>query len=175
MAQDGFNVTDRFDAESMAAFMRQPALYWPTRDALAPEPEQVDFVGQMQTPSVWTYAATLNNHIVGYVQFSARTSVMSELTVGFHPQCRGQIAKALTRHCIGLAFRDLGVLKVIACIAADNRAARYGVRQLGFEEEARLHSAIVRPMTERNASPLRDIIIYSLARPIASNGSTQHG
>ena len=173
----GFAVTDRFDAESMAAFMRQPALYWPTQDALAPPPEEVDFVGRMHTPSVWTYAATLRGQIIGYVQFAARTSVMSEITVGFHPQCRGRIAKVIVQHAIGLAFRDLGVLKIIACIATDNRAARYGVARLGFCEEARLHNAITRPITERNQSPLRDIVIYSLARApaSASNGSARHG
>lgn len=173
--QAGFDVTDRFDAQAMQAFMRQPALYWPVRDALAPQPEQVDFVGHMLEPTVWTLAGTLNGHIIGYVQFVARTSVMSELTVGFHPQCRGRIAKALTQYAIGLAFRDHGLLKLIACIPADNRAAQFGARLLGFKEEARLREAIVRPMTERDPTPLRDIIIYSLRRGAPSNGSAPHG
>lgn len=165
MSDVGFAVTDRFDAEAMQVFMRQPELYWPTQDALAPQPETVDFTERMLSPSVWTYAVTLSGHICGYVQFVARTSVMSELTVGFHPQCRGKIAKIVVAHAIGLAFRDLGVLKIIACIPADNKPAIYGVRVLGFKEEARLRDAIVRPITERNSSPLRDILIYSLHKP----------
>jgi ribosomal protein S18 acetylase RimI-like enzyme len=165
MAETGFNVTDRFDADAMQSFMRQPGMYWPTQDALAPQPDEINFVERMLSPSVWTYAATLGGHICGYVQFVARTSVMSEITAGFHPQCRGRIAKAIAAHAIGLAFRDLGVVKIIACVPADNRPARMVVRLLGFDEEARLHDAIVRPMTDKFTTPLRDIIIYSLTRP----------
>lgn len=162
-ATDGFNVTDRFDPTAMQAFMRQPELYWPVRDALSPQPEAVDFVAHMLEPTVWTLAGTLRGHIVGYVQFTARTSVMVEMTVGFHPQFRGRIAKAIVQHAIGLTFRDRGVLKIIACVAADNRAARLGTSLLGFHEEARLRRAIVRPVDERG-NFVQDIIIYSLDR-----------
>ena len=175
MSDAGFGMTDRFDPHVMQTFMRQPALYWPVRDALSVPPEQMNFVEHMMEPSVWTLAGTLGGHIIGYVQFTARTSVMSEITVGFHPQCRGRIAKALTAHAIGLLFRDHGVLKIIACVPADNRAARWGACALGFKEEARLRNAIVRPVTVHYTTPLRDIIIFSLTRSIPSNRSTTHG
>jgi RimJ/RimL family protein N-acetyltransferase len=167
---DGFAVTDRFDPLAMQAFMRQPELYWPVRDALSPQPEQVDFVAHMLEPTVWTLAGTLRGHIVGYVQFVARTTVMVELTAGFHPQFRGRIAKAIVQYAIGLTFRDRGVLKIIALVPADNRAARYGTALLGFHEEARLRRAIVRP-PDSAGGVLQDIIIYSLDRGIShTNG-----
>lgn len=172
MSEDaGFNVTDRFAPLDMQAFMRQPELYWPVRDALSPQPENVDFVSQMLEPTVWTLAGTLRGHIIGYVQFCARTTVMVELTVGFHPQFRGKIAKAIVQHAIGLTFRDRGVLKIIACVPTDNRAAIYGTRQLGFHEEARLCRAIVRPR-DASGNILQDIIIFSLERGLTTtNGS----
>jgi hypothetical protein len=167
----GFVMTEQFNPNAMQEFMRRPELYWPVRDALSPQPETVDFITHMQNPSVWTLAATLEDMIIGYVQFVARTTVMVEITVAFHPQCRGKIAKAFTQHAIGMLFRDRTVTKVIACIPADNRAARWGACAIGFREEARLLQAMVRPPI--NTHILQDIIIFNLSRDTitTTNGS----
>src|SRR5690242_7680752 len=132
MSEHPFAVTDQFNALAMQEFMRQPELYWPTRDALSPPPETVDFVGHMADPTVWTLAGMMRDHIVGYVQFVKRTTIMAEITVAFHPQYRGAIAKAMTQYAIGLAFDpERAIMKLIAEIPADNRAARLGAGALG--------------------------------------------
>lgn len=154
--------TDRFDPEAMQAFMRSPDIYWQTRDSMSPPPENVDYVSHLLHPDVWTVAAMLGPHIVGYVLFNRRTTVMAELTVGFHPSARGVIAREFIRTAIAVAFAEKGVLKVLAAIPDDNRAAIYGARHLGFTLEGRLRNAIVRA---KRRPPLADLLLFGLSRP----------
>jgi RimJ/RimL family protein N-acetyltransferase len=161
MEQLAFSVSDRFDPAIMQEFMRRPDVYWDVRDALAPQPESVDFVSHMLHPDVWTVAAKLGEHIVGYIQFNRRTSVMAEMTVAFHPQARGRVARTFVQIALQVAFTEKGLLKVLACIPDDNRAAIYGVRHLGFTPEGRLRNAIVR---KGRTPPLADLLLFGLSR-----------
>jgi RimJ/RimL family protein N-acetyltransferase len=159
-----FTVTERFDLGAMQDFMRQPAIYWAGADALAPQPEAVQFAEHMLDPSIWTLAATHGPYIVGYVQFNIRTSIGAELHVGFHPQYRGYLAKKVVQYALHLAFTSRGFLKVWAPIPSDNRAALMGARLLGFQCEGRIRNAIVRQNEAGVGPPLADLVIMSIAK-----------
>lgn len=158
------NVTDRFDPAAMQEFMRQPAIYWPGTDAMAPAPESIDFVGYMLQPHIWTLAATHGPYIVGFVYFDLRTSIGAELHVGFHPQFRGVAAREVVRFALAKAFKEKGILKVWAPIPSDNRAALFGARHLGFVCEGRIRNAIVRSGLSDDGPPLADLVIMSIAK-----------
>lgn len=152
-------VTDRFDPYVMQAFMRQPDIYWAGADALAPQPEQRDFVSYLQHSDVWTLGAFHAGFVFGFVTFNQRTSVGAEIHVGFHPQYRGYIAGKVVQFALDQAFNQKGLLKVWAPIPADNRAAIMGARRLGFHVEGRLTNAIV-----RHNVLLTDLVILSTER-----------
>jgi RimJ/RimL family protein N-acetyltransferase len=120
-------------------------------------------VEHMLHNDTWTVAATFHGHIIGYVKFVRRTSVMVEMTVGFHPQFRGRVARACVQDAIAQVFRDKGMLKIYAAIPDDNKAALAGIRRLGvgFVQEGRLTRAIVR---EGRNPPLADLLIFGLSR-----------
>src|SRR5262245_15039466 len=120
-AMQRFEVTDRFDPVAMQEFMRQPSIYWPGTDALAPEPESIDFVGFLCQPQIWALAATYGPFIIGVVYFDLKTSIGAEMHVAFHPQYRGVFAKRVVLHALGRAFMEKGILKVWAPIPSDNR------------------------------------------------------
>lgn len=157
-----FEATDRFQPEAMQQFMRRPDIYWSGTDALAPPPESVDFVAHMLHPDTWITAALFNGHIIGYVQFLRRTSICAEIHVGFHPQCRGKVARGFVQDAIFKAFKTKGLLKLLAVIPSDNRPAILGARHIGFVQEGRLTRAIVRQ--NDGGTPLRDLIILGLSK-----------
>lgn len=159
-----FNVTDRFDPHAMQEFMRQPAIYWPGTDAMAPDPGSIDFVGYMCQSHIWTLAATHGPYIVGYVYFDVRTSIGAELHVGFHPQYRGTLAREVVRFALAKAFAEKGLLKVWAPIPSDNKPALYGARHLGFRCEGRLRNAIVRTGLTGDGPPLADLVLMSISK-----------
>lgn len=158
----GLEVTDRFDPAAMQEFMRRDDVYWPSVDALSPSPEHMDFIPHILHQDTWIAAATYGGHIIGYVKFVRQTGVGAELHAAFHPKFRGRVAKAVTMHAIGLAFRDKGLLKLWALVPADNRPAAYGCRAIGFRLEGRLTNAIVRKVSA--GPPLRDILIFGLSK-----------
>lgn len=160
--QPQIRVVEAFDPQAMQAFRRRADVYWEANDALAPPPENVDIISHMLHPDVWTVAGVLAGHIFGYVEFIRRTSVGAELHVGFHPQFRGVIARAVVRLAIHRAFAEKGLVKLWAPIASDNKAALFGARHLGFREEGRLTRAIVRKVNDRGE--LRDLVLMGLSR-----------
>jgi RimJ/RimL family protein N-acetyltransferase len=163
-----FHPSEQFDIPKMAAFMRQPEIYGALTDALAPDPERVQFETYMLEPTTWTVACMWEEHIIGYVQLISRTSVAVELISGFHAQARGIIAKRFVEYVIQKAFKERGVLVVWAMIPSDNLPARHGIVACGFHQAARLHRAMIRiPKTYRGVtkSPgLYDLIVYALYR-----------
>jgi len=159
---EDFSVTDRYEMGAMAAMMRHPAVYWSATDALAPQPEEMDFESHLAHPDTWTVAATFRGVIIGYIQFIKRTSVMAEIHTGFLPQFRGLIAKNFIKHCIGLAFTQKGLTKLCAMIPSDNKPAIYLARNIGFKEEGRLTKAVVRRV--KDGPPLRDLVLLCLSR-----------
>lgn len=161
-------VAEQFDPLAMQAFRRRPDVYWSSTDALSPPPEALDFVGHMLHPDVWTIAGMLDGHIFGYVEFNRRTSIGAEIHVGFHPQFRGVIARAVTQFAIHKAFNEKMLVKIWAPIPSDNKAALYGARHLGFREEGRLVNAIVRNV--EHGPPLRDLVIMALSKEAYVNG-----
>lgn len=158
-------ISEQFDPVAMQAFRRRPDVYWPAADALSPPPEAMDFVGHMLHPDVWTVAGVLEGHIFGYCEINRRTSIGAEFHVGFHPQFRGVIARAVCRYAIHRAFFTKGLVKLWSPIPSDNRAALYGARHLGFREEGRLTNAIVRNV--ESGPPLRDLVLMSLSKESA--------
>lgn len=158
-----FGATDRFDLGAMQEFMRRPDVYWSAVDALAPPPEEHDFAGYLAHPDVWTVAGTFQGHIIGYVLFNKRTSIGAEIHVGFHPSCRGRIAKSVIEHAIGLAFMHKRLLKLWAIVPSDNRPAIWLARTIGFVPEGRLTNAVVRQVEGERGS-LRDLIVLGLSK-----------
>lgn len=172
-----FAATDRFDPFEMQSLMQMPEIYWQASDALAPQPEEMDFVGHMAHPHTWTLAATYDAHIIGYVQFVRRTSIGAEIHTGFHPQFRGNaIPKKMCEYAIGQAFIEKQLHKLWAIIASDNVGAVRLARTIGFEHEGRIKGAIVRApemlsdrtreFVERrsNSTPFRDLLILGLSK-----------
>lgn len=158
-------VTDRFDAGSMQAFRRRSDLFWEGADALSPPPETLDFISHMMHPDVWTVAGVLAGHIFGFVEFNKRTSIGAEIHVGFHPQFRGRIARAVTLYAIGQAFSQRGLLKLWAPIPSDHKAALMAARLIGFKQEGRLTQAIVRrAIASIDTAPIADLVIMSLSK-----------
>lgn len=168
--QARLGVTDRFDPAVMQELMRHESIYWMASDALAPQPEEMDFVEHLAHPDVFTFAATIGGNVFGYVQFVRRTSIGAEIHVGFLPQFRGRIAKTVVQHAIACVFVEKKLFKLWAIIPSDNRAAIWLARSCGFAPEGRLTRAIVRPLRESdrrgdvNDTPLRDLLILSLSR-----------
>lgn len=158
-------VTDRFEPEAMQAFRRRSDLFWEGADALSPPPESLDFIAHMLHPDVWTVAGVIAGHIFGFVEFNKRTSIGAEIHVGFHPQFRGRIARAVTLYAIGLAFKERGLLKLWAPIPSDHKAALMAARLIGFRQEGRLTRAIVRRAVAVDGSPpLADLVLMSLSK-----------
>lgn len=153
-----FSATDQFDPQQMQSFMRRPDIYWPAMDAMAPPPETMDFIGHLMSPYTWTVAAMWSGEIIGYVQFVTRTSVGAELSVAFHPQARGRVAKAFTEYAVGRAFSERGLLKLWAIIPSDNRRAIMAAHIMHFHLEGRLTKGMMRE------GGLRDLLIFSLER-----------
>ncbi len=168
-AQQNFDLTDRFDVPAMVQFMRTPEIYWSASDALAPQPEQMDFEGYLLHPDVWSLAATFKGTVIGYVLFNKRTSIGAEVHCGFHQHARGKIAFTFMQMAITRAFAERGLLKVWAIIAADNRAACMGCGALGFVREGVLRNAVVRQGAAEGKPPLRDLVIFGLSRPDVRN------
>lgn len=163
-----FAATDRFDVDAMATFMRRPEIYWPASDCLAPPPEAMRFEEHLVSPHVWTVAATFQGHIIGYTQFIQKTTIGAEIHTGFHPQCRGKVAKIMIEGAIGMAFRDRGLTKLWGIIASDNKPALMMAASIGFHREGRLTDAIVR-RHEGDGPPLSDLIIVTLEHSRRSN------
>jgi len=157
-------VVEQFDPLAMQAFRRRPDVYWAGADALSPPPEAMDFVGHMLHPDIWTVAGVLDGHIFGYCEFNRRTSIGAEFHVGFHPQFRGVIARAVCQFAISKAFGEKGLVKLWSPIPSDNKPALFGARHLGFREEGRLRNAIVRQV--EHGPPLRDLVIMALSKEI---------
>lgn len=158
-----FQVTDNFDVGAMDSFMRTPEVYWSAVDALAPQPEEIDFTGHILSRDVLTYACTFQDTIVGYVQFIKRTSIGGEIHTGFHRQFRGKIAKSFIQYAIALVFRDKLLVKIWAMIPSDNKPAIYLARHIGFAHEGRLKDAVVRSV-KGGGPPVRDLVIMGLRR-----------
>lgn len=158
-------VTDRFDPEAMQAFRRRSDLFWEGADALSPPPESLDFIAHMLHPDVWTVAGVISGHIFGFVEFNKRTSIGAEIHVGFHPQFRGRIAKAVGLYAINLAFTQRGLLKVWAPIPSDHKAALMAARLMGFKQEGRLTRAIVRrSVASVDTAPIADLVLMALSK-----------
>ena len=155
-----FAPVDNFDHAVMADFMRNPAIYWATTDALAPEPELIDFESFMAQPDAWTIAATYDKWIIGYIYVLRKTSVGAEFHCGFHPNFRGKIAKAFCDHTIQRCFKEKGFRKLWTLIPSDNRPAIILARACGFQPEGRLAGAIMRgPSRWYPQAGLRDLVI----------------
>lgn len=177
MTELGFHPTENFAVADMASFMRQPELYWPTTDALAPQPADMRLEEYLTSQWVWTLACCYNNNIIGYVQLNTKTSIGAEFHTGFHPNCRGRIAKVFVEYAITRAFTDKGLLKLWALIASDNRPAILGAKSVGFVPEGRLTKAIMRspsiagrrfPERWSQTPGLRDIVILGLTKETVS-------
>lgn len=138
--------------------MRRPEIYWAVSDAMSPAPEQMDFIGHLLSPYVWTVAALWQQNIIGYVLFEQRTSVGALIHVAFHPEARGKVARTFTLHAIGRAFSERGLLKLWAFIPTDNKRALVGAKHIGFHEEGRLTRTIMRE------SGLLDLIVLGLEK-----------
>jgi RimJ/RimL family protein N-acetyltransferase len=153
-----FTASDQFDPMQMQEFMRRPEVYWALNDAMAPPPEAMDFAEHLMNPTVWTVAALWDQHIIGYVQLCQRTSIGAEMTVAFHPQARGRVARTFTEYAIGRAFTERGLLKLWAIIPSDNRRAIMAAYIMHFKLEGRLLRGIM-----REGGP-RDLLILGLDR-----------
>lgn len=161
----GFGATDNFNHEAMQDFMRMPDIYWSATDALAPQPEAVDFATHLVHQDTWTLAITYSSqYIVGYVQFIKRTSVGAEIHVGFHPNFRGKVAKAAIQYAIGLAFGVKHLVKLWATIPSDNRPAIALARAIGFQPEGRLRQSIMRGESKWGKAGLKDLVLLGLSR-----------
>lgn len=173
VAQEDFYPSDSYSVPAMAAFMRRPDIYQSASDALAPAPEQMGFEEHLVNPHTWTLGAMFRGEIIGYVQFIQRTSIGGEIHTGFHPQCRGRIAKAFIQYAIAQAWATKGFLKLWALIPGDNRPALVLARTIGFHEEGRLTKAICRaersygrgPHRRTYAAGLQDIVILTVEKP----------
>jgi hypothetical protein len=168
-----YAATDNFDPAVMAAFMRTPEMYWATRDAFSPSPETMDFAGHMARPDVWTMAATYQGKLVGFVQFTRRTSICAEMEAAFLEGYRGKVALGFCQFALGIAFDIKCLLKVIAVVPSDNRPALMGVRRLGFAEEGRLQQAIVRGESRFGKAGLYDLVLFGRGRHAAQKGVKQ--
>lgn len=153
-----FSATDQFDPYKMQAFCRRPEIYWAINDAMSPQPEAMDFISHLMSQYTWTVAAQWDGEIIGYVQFVQRTSVAAEMTVGFHPQARGRVARTFTEYAIGRAFTERGLLKLCAVIPADNRRAIVAAYVMHFRLEGRLRNSVVRD------GGLQDLLVFGLER-----------
>lgn len=153
-----FSATDSFDPHEMQAFCRRPDIYWAINDAMSPPPEAMDFISHLLSPYTWTVAAQWNGEIIGYVQFVQRTSVGAELTVAFHPQARGRVARTFTEYAIGRAFTERGLLKLWAIVPADNRRAIVAAYVMHFRLEGRLRNSVMRE------GGLRDLLMFGLEK-----------
>jgi L-amino acid N-acyltransferase YncA len=142
----------------MQEFMRRPEIYWAVSDSMSPAPEQMDFIGHLTSPYVWTVAALWEGSVIGYVLFETRTSVSAVIHVAFHPQARGMVARAFAQYAIGRAFTERGLLKLWAFIPTDNKRALFGARHLGFHQEGLLTKSIMR------SDGLRDLVVMGLEK-----------
>ena len=142
--------------------MRHPDIYWPTRDAIAPQPENVHFI--FDDPEVWTVAALWDGHIIGYVQFIRKTSIGAEVHTAFMPEFRGKPAKAIGQFAIAKAFTEKALLKLWAPIPSDNRPAMMAARLMGFRVEGRLTRAIIRGDSRWGKAGIYDMVLFSLNR-----------
>lgn len=167
----GFHATETFDVTAMAAFMRQPEIYWAVSDAAAAPPELLDIESHLAHTHTWTLACCLHDTIIGSISLILRTSICAEIVVGFHPNFRGRVALNFIRYAIGRAFTDKGLLKLYATVPSDNRRALRMAGILGFQREGRLTKAIVRGRALDDLSPrqfqhtppgLYDLIIIGL-------------
>jgi RimJ/RimL family protein N-acetyltransferase len=165
-----FGATDTFDPAAMQQFMRQPDIFWSTRDALSPPPEVTDFTGHFVHPDVWTMAATWEGDPIGFVQFVKRGPILAEMTAGFHEEFRGRVALGFSRFAIGSVFEKKGILKIVAIVPSDNRPALAGIRRLGFAAEGRLTRAIVRNSNRWGPAGLYDLTLWGLSKPGMNGG-----
>ena len=157
-----FEVAENWNVNELAAFMSTPSIYWATADALAPQPEEIDWTRHLLQANNCTFACKFQGVVVGFVSFLRRTSIGAEIHVGFHEKFRGKIAKACIMHAIGLAFRDKGLFKLWAMIPSDNVAAIRLARMIGFQHEGRITQAVVRQA--KDGPPVRDIVILGLSK-----------
>lgn len=167
------------NVQAVGEFLRRPDIYWPAADSLAPQPEQMSFVQHLTHSDVSTFVASFDGEIVGYVQFNRRTSIGAEIHCAFVEvfnsgrlkiQVRGTVAKKLGQYAIACAFQK-GLLKLWAPIPADNRAAIFAARHLGFRHEGTLTRAIVRE------AGIMDLVIYGLTKEqflARSAGAARH-
>jgi RimJ/RimL family protein N-acetyltransferase len=139
--------------------MALPEIYWATHDRLAPLPEVVDWQRDLSLPDVATFTATFRNNVIGYVQFTRRTSIGAEMHVAFRENFRGRVARTMTLHAMATVFRDRGLLKIWGGVPADNRRAQLAARHIGMKHEGTLTQAIV-----REAGGVRDLLIFGITK-----------
>jgi RimJ/RimL family protein N-acetyltransferase len=169
----GFHATESFDIGSMAAFMRQPEIYWAVSDAAAAPPEMLDIESYLSHTHTWTLACCYGETIIGGISFVLRTTICAEAIIGFHPNFRGKVAFQFCRYAIGRAFTDKGLLKLYVSIPSDNKRAIMMAGALGFGREGRLTKAIVRghilnDTTRQQFTPtppgLYDLVLLGLSK-----------
>lgn len=154
-------ITDRWTAGSVnriCEFMRIPELYWSVNDRLYPQPDERDLESWIRQPDVSTFVASWDHTIIGYVQFVRRSSVCAEMTVAYAPQWRGNCARTLTLYAMAELFKSRGILKIIAGVPTDNRAALVAARIIGMRKEGQLTKAIVRE------DGLRDLVVFGITK-----------
>lgn len=143
--------------EEMDAFLKIPEIYFVSADDLIPSPEQVDFRPALCNDNRLTFGVTIEDiGLVGYIQYVRRNSIMCEVHAGFLKGYAGKIVKQAGIATLDLVFSHKGMRKVIAVIPADNKAARYSIRQFGFKREGCLTESILR------GGQMRDLILYGL-------------
>jgi RimJ/RimL family protein N-acetyltransferase len=165
-----FQISERHDREATAAFMALPEIYWATHDRLAPQPEAVDWQHELSLPSVATFTATFKGNVIGYVQFTRRTSIGVEIHVAFRENFRGKVAKVMTLAAMATMFRDRGVLKVWGVVPADNRLAQLAAYHVGMKLEGTLTRAIV-----REEGGVRDLLIFGITKEQFLKGRRLNG
>ena len=153
-----YQMSERWDVETVSRFMADPQLYWAINDRLSPQPEQLNWPEYLSRPDVATYVATFYGNIVGYVQFLRRTMIGAEMTVAFRENHRGKVAKTLTLWALAHVFREKRMLKVWAAVPSDNRLALVAARHIGMRLEGKLTKAIVRE------GGICDLLIFGLTR-----------
>lgn len=151
---------DRFPLGDIASFMRHPEIYGAGGDDLTPPAQNVDFEGFITQHNVLTYILPYDRFPVGFVQFVLRNSIMAEMHVGFLPLFRGRVARKAITEALRRVFAEKGVLKVMAQLPSDARAALRLAAVVGFEREGRLRRAIL-----RNGN-LIDLIILGVSRNV---------
>ncbi len=145
------------EVEQIAKFMAVPELYWAANDRLAPQPEQINFMGYLCHPDTATFVARYGHQIIGFALFIRRTSIGAEMQVSFAKGFRGKTAKTMVEYAMAQIFKR-GLLKLWSLVPSDNKLALVAARHIGMQEEGRLTGAVVRE------GGIRDVIIMAIGR-----------